>query len=679
MANVTNIEIRAQDKTTTAFRKVGAGLGRLDGKVANTKRQFALLNGGLSSMVGLMGGVFGVAAVVNFSKNLLEIGDRMHKVSGALGLTVPKLQAFQFAASQSGIDTETMHKALGKFNIEIGIADGKLLGANTKFSDLGINIHDVNGDLKDSPQLFADVSEKIAEIEEPAQKAAAAASLFGKGAVDLLPLLNTGKDGVKAFEEQLVASGAIISQEAAEDIAKFNDQIDIMQRTIRGNLAPVLVAILPALAFLAQNIDTVAIAVGALAGAFVVAKIGASIGAITTAVNFLSVAWGLSPLAIVGIAAGAITTLGLAAYTYKDDIAEFFSFGESAPKVEATKDEVVKLNTAVGKTIKNEEEKVKIQKDFVKFNKKDVIPNLKKLEEGLGETQLKFVSLTGREGLGGIQLAFRDFFMNVWSDATFYLGGTSQTIKTNFSNMKQDFEEFFKALDNIVIFEGKEVKAAFSAIMTNLLGSVNTNAPLIKTAFEKVMTNLEKQVQNMKIKVEGITIDIPASAFSFANTKATVPATIFDFSAVRSAAGAIDSLVEQINTYSYSKTKRTTSRGAMSVGRSRNSLLAKSIKPIWSDEYEASENSEVYGASTLKMPIPSVSISGTSASSPSSSPSSSSSPSPASKNASKGGGDNGVTVNIYDGTGQKISAYDSGIRVEITERASRNNQFAALL
>ena len=215
--------------------------------------------------------------------------------------------------------------------------------------------------------------------------------------------------------------------------------------------------------------------------------------------------------------------------------------------------------------------------------------------------------------------------------------------------------------------------------MTNLLGSVNTNAPLIKTAFEKVMTNLEKQVQNMKIKVEGITIDIPASAFSFANTKATVPATIFDFSAVRSAAGAIDSLVEQINTYSYSKTKRTTSRGAMSVGRSRNSLLAKSIKPIWSDEYEASENSEVYGASTLKMPIPSVSISGTSASSPSSSPSSSSSPSPASKNASKGGGDNGVTVNIYDGTGQKISAYDSGIRVEITERASRNNQFAALL
>ena len=654
MANVTNIEIRAQDKTTTAFRKVGAGLGRLDGKVANTKRQFALLNGGLSSMVGLMGGVFGVAAVVNFSKNLLEIGDRMHKVSGALGLTVPKLQAFQFAASQSGIDTEAMHKALGKFNLEIGLADQKLPGANTKFSDLGINIHDINGDLKDSPQLFADVSEKIAEMQEPTEKAAAAAALFGtKAGIELLPLLNLGADGVKEFEEKLVASGAIISQEAAEDIATFNDQVDIMQRQIRANLAPVLVAILPALGYLAENMDTVAIAVGALAGIFVVAKIGVAISGITTMVVALSAALALSPLVVVGGLATIISGIGVAAYTYKDDIAEFFSFGESAPKVEATKKEVVKLNKAVDKTIENEEEKVEVAKDFVKFNKKDVIPNLKKLEEGLGETQLKFVSLTGREGLGGIQLAFRNFFMNVWGDATFYLGGTSQTIKTNFSNMKQDFEEFFMALDNIVIFEGAQVRSEFS----------------------KIMRNLEKQVKDVKIAVEGITIDVPASAFSFAKTNAQVPGNIFDFTAVKTAAGEIDSLVAQINTYSYSSTSRTTSRRATAVGNMSEDGSMEIIKPVWSDDKSHWGDDERYFSASLSTPIPSVDINGSSAYSSSSS----SSPSPASRNASKGGGGNGVVVNIFDGTGQKISAYDSSIRVQITERASRNSQFAALV
>ena len=42
------------------------------------------------------------------------------------------------------------------------------------------------------------------------------------------------------------------------------------------------------------------------------------------------------------------------------------------------------------------------------------------------------------------------------------------------------------------------------------------------------------------------------------------------------------------------------------------------------------------------------------------------------------GGHNDVVVNIYDGTGQKISAYDSSIRVEINERASRYNEFSAM-
>lgn len=37
-----------------------------------------------------------------------------------------------------------------------------------------------------------------------------------------------------------------------------------------------------------------------------------------------------------------------------------------------------------------------------------------------------------------------------------------------------------------------------------------------------------------------------------------------------------------------------------------------------------------------------------------------------------------ITVNIYDGTGRRISEYDSAIRVEIENRANRNNQFAAL-
>ena len=69
MANVTTIEIRAQDKTTTAFRKVNSGLSKLDQKLNQTKGNMGMLNGGLGKMAGLMGGGIGVAAITGFAKN----------------------------------------------------------------------------------------------------------------------------------------------------------------------------------------------------------------------------------------------------------------------------------------------------------------------------------------------------------------------------------------------------------------------------------------------------------------------------------------------------------------------------------------------------------------------------------------------------------------------------------
>ena len=673
MANVTNIEIRAQDKTTTAFRKVNSGLNKLDANLRTTSGAMGLMNGGLGKMAGLMGGVIGIAAIKSFSSNLLKIGDRLQKVSLQLGISVEQLEIYQFAASQSGVNTEALNKSLQKFSINIGEAG---TGAKTQveaFEGLGISIHDTNGNLKDSPALFAEVATAISNLQSPTEKIRLATDLFGKSGVELVPLLNAGEQGIKNFEKTLRDAGGIIGGEAADAMAVFNDKIDILGTGLRGKLAPVLVSILPALTLLAENFDILAISAGVLAAAFIASKIWVFLGFITTGITALSIALAVNPFVIV---AASVSALGIAALKYSGAIDNIFGFAETAPDdLQDTAKQTKVVEKAEKDLAKVEVQRNKIAEKFVKTSKKDVIPNLKKLEEGLGETQLKFVSLTGREGLGGIQLAFRNFFMNVWADATFYLGGTSQTIKKNFANMKQDFEEFFIALSNIVIFEGQNVRSQFSSLMIALETNVTSSGAVIGTAFSKIMRNLEQQVKDLQITVDTITIDVPASAFSFVKTKVDVPANIFDVSQVKGAQAKLNSLVSDINSYSYSSTSRTASRGAFSVGRIRDAVAAKSVNPEWSDTYDGNQYSEIYGGSTLEMPIPSVLINGVN---PSSRLSSSSSTSPAARSASRGGSDSGVIVNIFDGTGQKISAYDSGIRVEITERASRNSQFAAL-
>jgi len=37
-----------------------------------------------------------------------------------------------------------------------------------------------------------------------------------------------------------------------------------------------------------------------------------------------------------------------------------------------------------------------------------------------------------------------------------------------------------------------------------------------------------------------------------------------------------------------------------------------------------------------------------------------------------------VQVNVYDGTGKKLEEFESGIRVEVNQRANRFNEFSAL-
>jgi len=666
MANVATIEIRAQDKTTTAFRKVNSGLRGLDQQINTTKGKMGMLNGGLGKMVGLMGGVIGVAAITGFAKNLLTTADRLQKVGLQLGLPVEKLQAFQFAASQTGINTEAMNSALKKFNINIGKA-GEGFGEQVKgFENLGIAIHDTNGNLRDSPAIFEEVADKIALMESPAQKAEAAVALFGKAGVDLLPLLNLGAGGVRDFEKTLVDAGAVIGQDAADDISTFNDKIDLLGRTLTANFAPVLVAILPALTLLADNIDIVAGFVATLAGVFIATKIWVFFGWITASVSALTIALLANPFTAIAVG---VAALGVAAFTYKDDISEFFGFAEDAPKeLKATTKESTALKKIVIDLAKVEGGRLKVAEKFVKTSKKDIIPNLKKLEEGLGATKVEFVNLVGDQGLGGIQLAFRSFFMSVMSDATFYLGGSSATIKKNFTNMKTDFEEFFKALDNIVIFEGQDVKNEFSSIITNMENKVKESN--ISSAFSSIITNLESQVKAIDISFNTTSVEVPDTIFDFTNTIVDVPGDIFGTAATAEA--KLVSLVNKIN--SFSPSTRTVSRLAVSANYQAYdgaSTFSGTFwdKPFWFGEHP--EGTTANETNLLKYQVPSISTGGAS-----SAPSQMSSP--ASRNASTGGGGSGVVVNIYDGTGQKISAYDSEIRVQITERASRNSEFAAL-
>ena len=240
-----------------------------------------------------------------------------------------------------------------------------------------------------------------------------------------------------------------------------------------------MVAVLPALTALAENLDEVAKFAAVVGAGFIAAKIPAAFLAITAAVKGLTLAMAANPLGLIATGLAAIAV-------YKgDEIMDAFGFAEEAPK------ELEKTNTKLEETAdqlkeldKVEQKRVETSEEFAKTTKKEVVPQLKNLDRALRASSIEFKNIRGPEGLGGLTRAFIEFFGNIQTVALNTLTDIERLVEGTFSLVKQDFREFFQALDNIVIFEGQEVRDAFRDMIQDLADQVKTKGYRRDGAFQ---------------------------------------------------------------------------------------------------------------------------------------------------------------------------------------------------
>jgi hypothetical protein len=107
----------------------------------------------------------------------------MNTLAQRTGITVGALQALQMAAKLSGVDDAT--GALQKLTVAIGTAAES--GKTEAFTKLGLDFQALQSMAPE--EQFKAVQSAIAGLATPAERAAAAVSLFGKSGVELLPLL----------------------------------------------------------------------------------------------------------------------------------------------------------------------------------------------------------------------------------------------------------------------------------------------------------------------------------------------------------------------------------------------------------------------------------------------------------------------------------------------------------
>lgn len=195
------------------------------------------------------------AAFAVMGKRAIDSADNLSKTAQKAGLTTEALSRLNYAAGYSDVALEQLSGGLQKLSKNMAdVAAGSKGPAATAFAALGINVTDAAGKLRSSDEVFAQVAETFSRLEDGSTKTALAMQLFGKTGADLIPLLNTGRDGLEAMADESDRLGLTVSTKTGRAAEQFNDTLTKVGRIIEGVAMKVAEAALPALQDLADTL-----------------------------------------------------------------------------------------------------------------------------------------------------------------------------------------------------------------------------------------------------------------------------------------------------------------------------------------------------------------------------------------------------------------------------------------
>lgn len=302
-------------KTSPTLESISAKTGELSEKTR-----------GLSTAAGLAAGGMLVMAQ-QAGKN----ADDLLTMSQQTGFSVEELQKMKYAADLVDVSYETMTGSIAKLT-------KNMTDENTALQELGVEIKNEDGSMRDATEVWYDAVEALGQVENSTERDKLSMDIFGKSAMEMAGIVDDGGKKLKDMGQKAEDLGIIMSGQAVEDAGKFNDALDQLKNTAvqsftsaGANLATTLIPTLEKLVEVVSkvlswfaNLDgttqTVILTILGLVAA--ISPVLGLISTLTTLAGALNVAMlpmiGTMALIVAGIAA--VVAIGVTLYKNWDTI-----------------------------------------------------------------------------------------------------------------------------------------------------------------------------------------------------------------------------------------------------------------------------------------------------------------------------------------------------------------------
>lgn len=198
--------------------------------ISGLKSALGRAKSAITGFAGAIGAGLSAAGLVMFVKSAIDAADAVADGSKRIAISAEAYQKISYAAKQSGTDMGSVESAFKKMSATVEDASSGNKMAQETIAKLGISMDELKG--KSPEQLFELMADALNQVSDETQKAALAQEVFGKGGMQLIPMLGSYKE----LGQEIADTGGIMSNEAVAAADAFNDSMERLKTTLMSGL-----------------------------------------------------------------------------------------------------------------------------------------------------------------------------------------------------------------------------------------------------------------------------------------------------------------------------------------------------------------------------------------------------------------------------------------------------------
>ncbi len=218
---------------------------------------------------------YGAIKVLDFVRDTIRAADEAGKMAQKLGITTEALSVLRFAVERAGLPVNHIEQAMRSLSNALEDLRSGNSSAVAQFQAIGLSAKDLAGLSLD--QAFLKIADAMEKYRDGSGKINVATKIFGRSAIDLLPVLHQlANGGFEEARQKAEELGIVIDDKTAAAAADFNDNVSDLGEAVRGLTIDLTSGLIPALTemvrVLAQAVPFMKFLAGGIPGLSAIAQ-----------------------------------------------------------------------------------------------------------------------------------------------------------------------------------------------------------------------------------------------------------------------------------------------------------------------------------------------------------------------------------------------------------------------